>query len=591
MFTKVISAGDLFPYVEEDHDMMNKEREEEPAVWRGIARNATRLLEAQMPPHVREDRKRQWVRHSRRHLTHIMNCFAESKAVVESVLPQVIPWTEDLFLAGLPRDALYFCWYEHPQERGAHTHAGLVNTVLPAGGPYHPRLRAELRTLFDRLVSRRLGLVDPLAADRMVPVLAGWGSWKEANEEAIRKVVAAASAGCDANRRTATTCLHRHADFLELLQQHEFEILAAPALDGWPVRRVDWSDPVAVPLYAYTVVVRGKQGEVILFRGPLCRPDFKIEMWDKQVAEQKLIEAELVHHPERVYKRFVRRLTERIKVQQRDFRSVVAKQDCVRVRNFRELDPATYELPPLLEPSSSSEPSMCSILHYPFVCEWESPREDIAEPLACQSNLDDLVVLNSEVEENDPESPAVPAAGPDQALASDVLASAALLPAAPASETAAPETSAPEKPRVERVVEVKSEPAPPEKPSVLRRAVQIVIAYTRFGSPADPVVDTPAPSPEPLRTPPATASSKPAEPEKPASRATVPPPNLSQPRRRRRRPRRLSETELLQIGIETAWKRGGLNVEPTSHVDQALEKKTPQSLPPKELPGGDMGLS
>jgi len=338
-------------------------------------------------PAARKRRTRpeaEWIRHCQAHLVHIISCFHERQPKVERHLNKIVRATEELVLAGLPRDALHFTWFKHGKKFGTHSHGGLLRTLLRNGAPYAPGLDSKLRLLFDRLVSRRLGYADPLDPGAFRVVHGAWGSWKPRNHALIRQVCAAATAEWRAG------ALPDHAAFLALLERKEFglAILARPARDGCPVQLASPGAGLRVPGYLHTVVVLAENPRRILcFKGPACRSNFSpASRWRGKVAERTLAVAELRHHPGLLFERFSELLQERIARQSALWDG--PHQARVGAGDFEWLNQASPQWQePLPQPGEITEtvdplsPDMdWGDRYYPFVSDAEPELDDVTDP-------------------------------------------------------------------------------------------------------------------------------------------------------------------------------------------------------------------
>lgn len=415
MFTKIRPAGDLFAYLKGKRTSMGDLRQQAPIVIQGNETAAIELLVAQAAPGVRprnhqpagtSERKvkrrpqTEWVRHCQSHLVHFMNCFHESQKRVEDHLVQIVHATEDLVLAGLPREALHFAWYKHGQEYGTHSHAGMVRMVLHSGAPYEPRLSTDLCRLFDRLVSRQLGYSDPLDSRGFRVVHAAWGSWKSYNYDKIREVCQLATTEWRGKK------LKSHEDFIELLRRPALGLTIAvrPNKKGDPIVQPGIPS-LRIPLYRNTVVVLvNATRRLICFKGPACRPDFSLRRWRERLKKRAAQARALRWNPKPVYEAFKKSLEDRIHSQQ----SLLNGPDEHRVllKDFEWLAPA--EIPELrprdpagLVPEEESPrrrpralgapfPERFSLFssqvdwgefHYPFVSDAEPQLADITDPV------------------------------------------------------------------------------------------------------------------------------------------------------------------------------------------------------------------
>jgi hypothetical protein len=398
MFTKCLPAGDLLDYLEDPRDHMGVRREMEPRRLRGDPELATSLIDAQAPPFVfGADKQKRKIRHYRRHLVHLISCFSEPRERVEKALPDVIRLTEMLILAGLRRNALSFVWVEHPENYGAHAHAGLVTSLLPEGGPYRPRLSAKLRLHFDRLVSRKLGLSDPLRPDRALLVMACWASWKPRKRPHILEIINATQERWKDERKEPMD----HKIFLELLKGEPLRhtILATPEKDGEP----QLVDPKAAPAgfepYPHTVAIRVRDSEdVIYLRGPVCRPTFSADTWRDKLRRREEDAIQLQDHPEKVYQRFERLLEARVRLQRKLY-GVGGDRDVVGIPYFKELrfqGQKDQSVVDRAQPGLSVDPDAVEIqglellktgadIYYPFCCEVDLTTRDITAPEALKA--------------------------------------------------------------------------------------------------------------------------------------------------------------------------------------------------------------
>jgi hypothetical protein len=309
------------------------EKREQDAVnlgFRGeLVSEALRVLE---PPVVsRHDPLRRKVRHSQRHLGHIIIPFSEPQAVVERVLPQVITITEDLIAVGLPRQSFYFGWVEHPQNPGTHVHGGMFLGLLPNGDTYRLNLSRKLRTVTCRLACHKLGLTDPLSPDHYPLAMACWASWKQENELRVREAIDTIHTLHTTKQKLGQKLDHQ--DFLEMLITLGFRVLASPGKNGKPVLRESADDQLQIPLYNQVVTTLSPENNWICFRGPICHLDFDSQRWEqKAVARQREIDF-LKNYSTRVFERdFLPLLSARMQLQ-KSYR-IGARGPCVDLAAF-----------------------------------------------------------------------------------------------------------------------------------------------------------------------------------------------------------------------------------------------------------------
>lgn len=404
MFTKVVPAGNLFIYVTGAKDSMDRVREEIPMRLRGNPTSALRVLKFQAPagvaprgvsprvgvgrrkrPHVRRRNPAEWVRHCQAHLVHFISCFHEGRdQVTDQVLKRITRGTEDLVLAGLPRDALHFTWYKHGQEIGTHAHGALLLTLLPKGQAYEPKLNYELKLHFDRLASRHFGLADPLNPRAFRPVYAAWGSWKEENEVLITQVCRKTLENWNLAGRNGSKEF-KLEDFEKVLADFGLEILAKPGDDGTPIKQKDSPAGLSIPLYRNTITVEASDPpRTICFKGPICRPKFDDSRWRNYIQNLEKVHKE---DPAKIFDRFRRLLEERIFYQSNLLEGAGKR---VGLKEFAWLDPknwiqsngvgaAEVEVDPL------SDQMIWEDRHFPFAVDREPNVKDI-----CSPNLDPL---------------------------------------------------------------------------------------------------------------------------------------------------------------------------------------------------------
>ncbi len=271
MTTKSLPAGNLFPYLMSETNYKGEDRKLSPRWLWDTPETASELLEVMAPPHVAADRRRRWVPHCRDHLTHLITGFSEGHQAVAPFLRLITRATECLVLAGLPPDCLSFVWCEHPQAEHSHLHCGLVRALLPTGGCYEPRLSRGLAVDFSWLVSWRLGLSDPVAADRARLIHGGEFSYKGKNRELI-------SAICGATQEHyAKGKLKTHADLLRLLEKRNFgEVLASPDWEG-RIGKLNGQS------YRNGIAIKGTGDTLIWLFGKVCHPDFTEGAFKKEL--------------------------------------------------------------------------------------------------------------------------------------------------------------------------------------------------------------------------------------------------------------------------------------------------------------------
>ena len=311
MTIKSMPAGNLKKYFESKRDSKGIERQRmpdggDPTRWiSGTPEAAEKWLEQIAPPHVRRDRKRRWVGHCRKHLTHLIVGFAEGYPQVRPYLPLVIRTTERLLAAGLPLDRQTVFWCEHPLLQHSHVHGGLVRALLPDGGAYDPKLDRELVVECSWLVSRRLGLSNPLDTLAARMIRGCEFSYRPENRAQIGRICQAVQERFWNNR------LATHEKFLQLLNGSKLgQVLVSPGPDGRAQLRTDRQ---IERLYNYSVAVEGRGDSVIWLAGRICRHNFQA---DRMRAE--LNDRARQFNPGRareVYLRFLKNLNQRISQQ------------------------------------------------------------------------------------------------------------------------------------------------------------------------------------------------------------------------------------------------------------------------------------
>lgn len=301
MRTKLRPAGNLFSYISGPRSMNGDKRQHPPVHRHGSDVLAEQLLSALAPPWVNEkDKRRRKVRHNRVHLTHLMSCFSEGKGKVEHTIRRVIAATHALFLAGLPKDALKFVWYEHPQEICSHLHGGMVNTLQPDGGGYDLSLDTRLLLLFDRLCSRSFNLTDPIDPSSARLIHPCTQSNRKANREKVVEVMEKTHSWFKDGE------FRDFSGFVGRLEK-EFKAVSHP-LGG---------KNLGIRKYPGVVAIRGPEERVICFRGPVCRPSFTKEAYD---ARMKQREADFARAPRDLYLEFEQLFCERVEEQQARYR-------------------------------------------------------------------------------------------------------------------------------------------------------------------------------------------------------------------------------------------------------------------------------
>ncbi len=186
MSIKCIPAGDLIDYFLSELDSKGEDQPYKPQ-WIGPGPQLTEdLLVCMMPPHVKSKKKQRRVGHCRQHLSHVIVGFYEGHEQIAPYRQLIMHTTESLINAGMGADSLKFLWCEHPLDRGAHFHCGLVRSCLPGGGAYTPRLSSALAIDCSWLMSRRLGFALPTAMGRLIH--AGECSYKRVNRPQIDEI-------------------------------------------------------------------------------------------------------------------------------------------------------------------------------------------------------------------------------------------------------------------------------------------------------------------------------------------------------------------------------------------------------------------
>jgi hypothetical protein len=364
MFTKCRVGGDLLTYFKSKRDKMGRLREKEPLRLSGEPDALEHVLRRLAGTWVREkDQRRRWAWFCRQHLIHLMHCFSEPRLEVEAALPRVVQSTESLFLLGMPRNGLYFVWYEHPQAKSAHTHGALLLSFLSREArPYPADIPARLVQYHDRLASHALNLSDPMDPNRALLVTAAWASWKPNKQPAIRKVIGATHAAYREKE------LGTHQEFLKLLEQLGFSVLASPGSDGRPQLRVERNHRCRVPLYPNCVTARcGK--ETVVFRGPICRPGFSRKRWESLRDRRQEACDRLQEHPAEVYGEFADLVKQRIAHQRGRFPQDSASDYLTAsLEDFDWLAPPTSaRRPRRTDPLDLTDPLIgAPDLYYPF---------------------------------------------------------------------------------------------------------------------------------------------------------------------------------------------------------------------------------
>jgi hypothetical protein len=343
MLTHCKPAGNLFAYLMGPKSMSGKKREQTPVLLRGNPGLATALLELQAPACMRDlDKPRRLVRHYQRHLHHVILGFSEDQKTVESALPTAMRSTEKLVLIGLPLGSLHFVWVEHGQTLRTHAHGGVVESLLPIGGPYDLDLSPALLLLHDRLLSRKLGLSDPLDPARARLVSPSTFSCKPHNEALIRRIVDATDALWLGNG------LARHDDFLKLLAAElKLEILLRPGPRGEGLLQPG-AGLFHLRPYPNTVAVRNGD-HLLCLKGPACRYHYAANQWRRELKDRQDAVDLFNEAPQRVNDLFRQLLQQRLERQQLLYR-VLPGPDMVTLEDFEALE---LPLKPLvLQPES-----------------------------------------------------------------------------------------------------------------------------------------------------------------------------------------------------------------------------------------------
>jgi hypothetical protein len=391
MFTKILPAGDLFTYLKGPTDSQGVMREQPPVRIYGDDELMTSLLVAQAPFGVAPKNNQtafglprrphsEWVRHCRSQLLHFISCFHETNEIVTPpLLYKVACATEDLVLAGMPRDALHFTWYKHGKKRGSHIHGGMGRFSLRSGKRYALKLDRKLRGLFDRLVSRRLGLADPRDPAAFRIVYAARGSWKPENRELITRVCQ------EAARRWNKHDLSEPGEFAKMLPDFELSVIFSPDRTGRPVlQRGECSSGAAS--YPHAVVARRRDnGRIIVFAGPACRGDFSPQQWRDKIDERRIDAANLRQFPAKFFQDFEKALTTRCLLQSRAH-PAARGEECVGLAAFEWLKPDSLKLE---EPKGKSTFTNSDMFGpdmywgdrlYPFVSDTDAEVADISDP-------------------------------------------------------------------------------------------------------------------------------------------------------------------------------------------------------------------
>lgn len=391
MFTKVLPAGNLIDYIKGPKDSHGVKREEPPQRIRGNDELLNDLLTAQAPFGVGRKKKlrtlgkpgraaMEWVRHCRMQLVHIINCFHETEEIVTTaLLKRTACATEDLVLAGMPREALHFTWFKHGKKKGGHAHAAMARFLLPSGRRYVLRLDRELRVSFDRLISRRLGLTDPLDPAGFRVVYGGRNSWKPHNYELIRAVCR------EATRRWHRNELTEPGQFARMLPDFGLAVIFIPDSTGHPLLQPGAAGSGAAP-YPHAVVARRKDtGHTVVFSGPACRGDFAAEEWRRRLEARQREAKNLEVYPYKTFEVFKRCFARRHAFQHQSF-SHLRDEECIRLADFDWLNPAStkWEGPDVMNRLTDADvfgPDMYwGDRLYPFVSDTDPDVQDIADP-------------------------------------------------------------------------------------------------------------------------------------------------------------------------------------------------------------------
>lgn len=335
MTVKCLAAGNLFGYLMSPRNYKGEQRTLEPRWLADGPLAAMNFLERTSPPHVKKDKKRRWVGHCRRNMTHLIVGFKEGHRDVDDLLRCAVRATECLILAGLPRTSLEFAWCYHAQNENSHLHCAVMRSLLPGGGTYAAKLPYRLAVDFSWLVTWRLNLELPIGRTNARLVHGGEFSYKHENRGCIKNI-------CEMTRELfqrdsqGNPRLSTHQHFLDLLEQRRAElgigeILVAPNKEGQPMRRTPY--PIG-RIYPRSVAVQGPK-TIIWLQGPVCRPDFNLTDWENKLDKQQGLFA----NPDMVFDRFQRRLQARIIDQRARYRIPAADTELVAQRHFEWLNP------------------------------------------------------------------------------------------------------------------------------------------------------------------------------------------------------------------------------------------------------------
>ena len=355
-------GGNLLAYFKSKKDKMGKLREQAAVRLWGNPELTQNLLDLQAPPFVGEEAgPRRMTVHLQGSLSHLMVGCSERQEVVEPWLLQICEHVMDLNLAGLQRTSLPFVWYKHAQKIGTHAHGARGHSLLPFGGPYEPPLKAALLQRHDRLVSRAMGLSDPLDPARALLVMSGWASWKEDKIPLIKKII------CTTQRLWAEGKIKKHGDLENVvLKELNYEVLASPDKGGRPVPRASQASNPRLPQYPNCVTVRA-EGEIIVLRGPLCRPSFQGARWQRSLDRRQREVDQLRNSPSALYQEFNPLLSAYIQEQRARLEWISSPED-VTEKDFEWLvslivmEPLDSKMPELAEDPLIAYPA----LYYPY---------------------------------------------------------------------------------------------------------------------------------------------------------------------------------------------------------------------------------
>jgi hypothetical protein len=342
MITKQLPIPDLLRYLKGSIDAKKQKREQPPRVIRGSHEQAAAFFQALAPFSLATAQRRRWF--YPKVCRHILHNFAETQAEVGHLILPIVRGTEDIFLAGLRRDALAFVTYFHEQEVHPHPHIVLLEYLHPFAGPYQERDLAEeaqLLQAYNGLCNVKFGLDDPLDpknARLLHP--ARYSNFPECFQQ-IDQLAR------DLLARGQLT----GSSFPKRLPSIGVKPIFSCALDGTVTPYHAPASPI--PPYPGTLVVETPEGRPMVLSGLLARVDFTMADWKAERDRRRaLMEAQYSQSMDH-YRQFRSRIQKRAERQ----RAVFPRAGCAGPR-VAEADFAWLEPEPPRKIIPPSLPSM-----------------------------------------------------------------------------------------------------------------------------------------------------------------------------------------------------------------------------------------